>query len=145
MLIASIVLGYFQSTTSAKADSTKKTINIINDLSKKATENSSTNNNANTCSAATKAIKKALKWAIKHIDDLVEGVGHVVGKDMAKKLAKHSNKVIKTLNKLLEYEDLAWQTVQDQVKNTLTPVVGYAAASTIALGVRLVLEFIAPI
>ena len=90
----------------------------------------------------TYAVKKAVKWAIKHIDDLVDEIGKLMGKKAAKKLAKNSNKVLKTLNKLLEYEDLAFSTVQDQVRNTLTPVVGYAAASTIALGVRLVLEVV---
>lgn len=88
------------------------------------------------------AVKKAVKWAIKHMDDLVDEVGKLMGKNAAKKLAKNSNKVVKTLNKLLEYEDLAFSTVQDQVRNTLTPLVGYSTASVIALGVRLVLEVV---
>lgn len=91
-------------------------------------------------SITTYFVKKAVKWAIHHMDELANRVSKHIGKRLANKLIQNSNRVIKTFYKLLEYEDLAFVTVQDQVRNTLTPVVGYSAASTIALGVRIVLE-----
>ncbi len=85
----------------------------------------------------TAAIKKALKWALHHEREIVKGAEKWIGKDAAERVGKVIYDISPTLHKLLKYEDLVWQTVQDQ----LTPIVG----RTLAFWIAKVIEWIAPI
>lgn len=85
-------------------------------------------------SAGTKAVKKAIKWALRHSDDLIRSAAKWIGKDAAKVIEKNLWKATPVLSKLLEYDDLVWQTVQDQ----LTHVVGKQAA----IWIRMALEWL---
>ena len=85
-------------------------------------------------SAGTKAVKKAIKWALRHSDNLVRTAAKWIGKDAAKVIEKNLWKATPVLSKLLEYDDLVWQTVQDQ----LTHVVGRQAA----IWIRMALEWL---
>lgn len=78
------------------------------------------------------AIKKALKWALHHERDIVKGVEKWVGKEPAKRVEKVIYDIHPVLNRLLEYDDLVWQTVQDQ----LSPVVGRDLAFWIAKAIE---------
>lgn len=84
-------------------------------------------------SVGTKAVKKAIKWALRHSDDLVKSAARWIGKDAARVIEKNLWKATPVLKKLLEYDDLVWQTVQDQ----LTHVVGRQAA----IWIRMALEW----
>ena len=84
--------------------------------------------------ATTKKKKKAIKWGLRHTDDVVKAAAKYLDDDAAKVVAKNFAKAAPVLNKLLEYDDLVWQTVQDQ----LTHVVGRQAA----IWIRYALEFL---
>ncbi|WP_060797639.1 hypothetical protein [Winkia neuii] len=87
-------------------------------------------------SAGTAVIKKALKWALHHERDIVKGVERRVGKEPARRVEKVIYDISPTLRRLLRYEDLVWQTVQDQ----LSPVIG----TDLAYWVTKVIEWVAP-
>lgn len=88
-------------------------------------------------SVGTAVIKKALKWALHHERDIVKGVEKWVGKEPARRVEKVIYDISPTLRKLLRYEDLVWQTVQDQ----LSPVIG----RDLAFWITKVIEWIAPV
>ncbi|MCS4536038.1 hypothetical protein [Corynebacterium sp. HS2168-gen11] len=88
-------------------------------------------------SVGTAAIKKALQWALHHERDIVKGVEKWVGKDPARRVEKVIYDISPTLHTLLRYEDLVWQTVQDQ----LSPVIG----RDLAYWITKVIEWIAPV
>ncbi|MDO4412305.1 hypothetical protein [Cutibacterium sp.] len=88
-------------------------------------------------SVGTAAIKKAIKWALHHEDDIVKGVRKWVGKEPARRVEKVIYDISPTLNRLLSYEDLVWQTVQDQ----LSPVIG----RDLAFWITKVIEWVAPV
>lgn len=89
--------------------------------------------NSEVRSVPTAAVKKAIRWALRHSDDLVRSASKYIGKDAAKVVEKNFAKAAPVLNKLLQYDTLVWQTVQDQ----LTHVVGRQAA----IWIRMALEF----
>lgn len=85
-------------------------------------------------SVATSVVKKAIKWALRHSDDLVESAAKWIGDDAAKIVEKKFLKATPVLSKLLEYDTLVWQTIQDQLEN----VVGRQAA----IWIRMALEWL---
>lgn len=84
--------------------------------------------------SVTSTIKKAIKFALHHTDDLVRLTSDYFDDDVAKMVAKNFAKAAPVLNKLLEYDELVWQTIQDQ----LSPIVGNQAA----VWIRYALEFV---
>lgn len=90
--------------------------------------------NIQTRSVASKTVKKAIRWAIRHSDDLVRSARKWIGKDAARIVEKNFSKAMPVLKELLKYDDLVWQTVQDQ----LTHVVGRQAA----IWIRMALEWL---
>lgn len=85
-------------------------------------------------SVSTAAVKKAIKWAIKHSDDLVKSAAKWIGQDAAKIVEAKFVEAVPILRTLLEYDDLVWQTIQDQ----LTHIVGREAA----VWIRMALEWL---
>lgn len=83
-------------------------------------------------SVGTAAIKNALKWALHHERDIVKAVEEWVGKEPAQRVEKVIYDISPTLRKLLKYEDLVWETVQDQ----LSPVIGRDLAYWIAKAIE---------
>ncbi len=71
---------------------------------------------------------------MRHSDDMIKTAAKYLGDDAAKVISKKFAKAEPVLNKLLGYDDLVWQTVQDQ----LTQVVGRQAA----IWIRYALEFL---
>lgn len=85
-------------------------------------------------SVPTVAVKKSIRWAIRHSDDLIRVASQTIGSDAAKVVQKNFAKATPVLNRLLQYDTLVWQTVQDQ----LTHVVGRQAA----IWIRMALEWL---
>lgn len=85
-----------------------------------------------TRSVGTATVKKAIKWAIKHSDDVIISATKWIGKDAAKIVEKNFVQAIPVLKSLLNYDDLVWQTIQDQ----LTHVVGRDAAAWIRMALE---------
>jgi hydroxymethylpyrimidine/phosphomethylpyrimidine kinase len=84
--------------------------------------------------AATSVVKKAIKWGLLHSDDVVKTAAKYLDDDAAKIVEKNFIKAEPVLKKLLKYDTLVWQTVQDQ----LTQVIGRQAA----IWIRYALEFL---
>lgn len=91
-------------------------------------------NQIQTRNVATSTVKKAIRYALRNSDKLVASAARWIGKDAAKVIERNFVKASPVLNQLLKYDDLVWQTVQDQ----LTHVVGRQAA----IWIRMALEWL---
>ena len=91
-------------------------------------------------SVQTQAVKKAIKAVIKKRNAIVNLVGKYVGRDAA---VSSLDTVMPVLRDLQYWSDLAYGTVEGQVKNALVDSgMADSTASTIAYWIRLALEWV---
>lgn len=94
-------------------------------------------------SLQTKAVKKAIKVVLKNKNKLINLVGEWIGPEAAVSVGASLNTVIPVLRKLQTWSDLAYGTVEGQVKNALTASgMAETTASTIAYWIRIALEWV---
>lgn len=96
--------------------------------------------------AVTIAVKKAIRWALANKSKIIAEIRDQLGDKIANKVDDlFEGPIGKALNKLLEWEDLAYQAIEDQITAALTPSLGYATAKIIGFGVRKAIEWLAPV
>jgi len=94
-------------------------------------------------SVQTQAVKKAIKAVIKKRNAIVNLVGKYVGRDAAVSVGASLDTVMPVLRDLQYWSDLAYGTVEGQVKNALVDSgMANSTASTIAYWIRLALEWV---
>lgn len=117
----------------------------LNQTSTQVASQNVTSGEVETKSIPSAAVKKAIKWAINHMPAIIDDVESVFGKEIAATLEKYSSKVTSALKKLLAYEDVTYNLIQDTVYNALYDYVGNYTATIIAKGVRYAIYYLAPI
>ncbi|HFR3551416.1 TPA: hypothetical protein ACHVA2_001644 [Streptococcus suis] len=94
-------------------------------------------------SPQTQAVKKAIKAVIKNRNKIVNLVGKYIGRDAAVSVGAALNTIMPVLRNLQYWSDLAYGTVEGQIKNALTASgMAETTASTIAYWIRLALEWV---
>ena len=94
-------------------------------------------------SPQTQVVKKAIKAVIKNRNKIVNLVGKHIGRDAAVSVGATLNTVMPVLRNLQYWSDLAYGTVEGQIKNALTASgMAETTASTIAYWIRLALEWV---
>ncbi|MCD3436380.1 hypothetical protein KP773_11305 [Streptococcus equi subsp. zooepidemicus] len=94
-------------------------------------------------SPQTQAVKKAIKAVIKNRNKIVNLVGKYIGRDAAVSVGASLNTIMPVLRNLQYWSDLAYGTVEGQIKNALVDSgMAETTASTIAYWIRLALEWV---
>lgn len=96
-----------------------------------------------TRSPQTQVVKKAIKAVIKNRNKIVNLVGRYIGADAAVSVGASLDIIMPVLRNLQYWSNLAYGTVEGQLKNALTAAgMAETTASTIAYWVRLALEWV---
>lgn len=96
-----------------------------------------------TRSVGSALVKRAIRKALKNNDELIKVIRKYVGSDAARMVEKQMGKINPVLKRLLQYDSLVWNTVQDKVTSGLIRAgLSSTNASRIGYWVRKGLEWL---